>query len=204
MVQASAHSGAFRVLRGLRGLFSGRLAQGALFLILIGALFPAAFAAERGPILSLKEIRERGVVMQRYETSCAAASVATVLTYGFRDAVSEKYVAVLMLEETDPAKVRTRGGFSLLDMKRFVEGRGYRGQAYRNLSLDDLVLFHAPIVPIDPLGYNHYVVFNGIDGDHVLLADPAFGNRRMKIDRFQDLWLDGLAFVIIRDLEGLR
>lgn len=173
----------------------------ALIIYLLLLLNPALFAADRGRVVSLKELREQGVVMQQWESSCAAAAVATVLTYGFRDAVSEGYVAARMLEHTNPKLVRKRGGFSLLDMKRFAEDRGYTGQAYRHLSLEDLRLFHAPIVPIAPHGYNHYVVFNGVQGQRVLLADPAFGNRRMRISRFLDVWMDGLAFIIDRPLE---
>jgi uncharacterized protein len=174
---------------------------GALIMFLLFFQPVIAICADRGPIVSLKEMRERGVVMQNWEASCAAASVATVLTYGFRDAVSEGFVATRMLEFTDPAIVGKRGGFSLLDMKRFVENRGYTGQAYQNLSINDLRLFHAPIVPITSHGYNHYVVFNGVQGEYVLLADPAFGNRRMRISRFLDSWLNGLAFIIDRPAE---
>lgn len=74
-------------------------------------------------IRSLKDIREQGVVMQKWENSCAAATVATVLTYGFRDPVTERFAAEKMLEQTDPQKVKTQGGFSLLDLKKFVESR---------------------------------------------------------------------------------
>jgi uncharacterized protein len=173
-------------------------AIGACLLVLLGT--GASASADNAAAFrmhSLKEIRERGVVMQRWETSCAAASLATVLTYAFQDPVSERYAALRMLEKTEPAKVRARGGFSLLDMKRFVEGRGYTGEAYQHLSFEDLKLFRAPIVPINPHGYNHYVVLNAVNGDQVLLADPAFGNRTMTVERFKELWLDGLAFVVL-------
>ena len=77
-------------------------------LLAVGSwLTPEAFAQQARPFSSLKEIRERGVVMQRWETSCAAASIATVLTYGFRDPVTESFAAAKMLEKTDPAKVKT-------------------------------------------------------------------------------------------------
>ncbi len=147
---------------------------------------------------SLREIREKGVVMQHWETSCAAAAVATVLTYGFRDPVTEQYAAVKMLEKTNPAKVKMQGGFSLLDMKHFVESRGYQGAAYKYLSFDDLKVFHAPIVPIDAYGYHHYVVFNGVQGNEVLLADPGFGNRTVSRDEFERIWMGGMAFIITR------
>ena len=147
---------------------------------------------------SLKEIRERGVVMQQWESSCAAAAVATVLTYGFGDPVSERFAAALMLKKTAPEKVRMAGGFSLLDLKIFVEDRGYQGSAYKHLGFDDLRAFHAPIVPISQQGYDHYVVFNGVRDDVVLLADPAFGNREVSIKRFNEMWMDGMAFVVTR------
>ena len=145
---------------------------------------------------SLKEIRERGVVMQQWETSCAAATIATVLTYGHGDAVSEAHIAASMLKRSDPATVKKQGGFSLLDMKRFVEDRGYIGRGYKHLSVNDLKAFQAPIVPIDNYGFNHYVVFNGMKDDEVFLADPAFGNRKMSFIQFERVWMDGMAFVV--------
>ena len=158
----------------------------------------SALAQSSSRVTSLKEIRERGVIMQRWETSCAGAALATVFTYGHGDAVSELQVVSAMLEKTDPARVKERGGFSMLDMKRYVEGRGYKAFAYRGLSLDDLRVMQAPIVPIDARGANHYVVFNGIDGDEVRLADPMFGNRRMHKDRFAEIWLQGTALLVSR------
>jgi predicted double-glycine peptidase len=165
---------------------------------LVGSFIPTTNAdtASSFRVQSLKEIRERSVVMQRLETSCAAAAVATVLTYGFQDRMTERYAVTRMLENTEPAKVRSRGGFSLLDIKLFVEDEGYRGEAYQYLSLEDLKLFHAPIVPIRVNGLNHYVVLNAVEGDRVLLADPAFGNRAMPLARFKEVWMTGLAFVV--------
>ncbi len=180
---------------GLRFLFPV-LASSCL--ALAGTLVLAEPARVARHFESLKEIRERGVVMQQWESSCAAATLATVLTYGFGDPVSERQVALGMLAKTDAAKVKAQSGFSMLDMKRFVEARGYRGSAYQNLSLLDLELFHAPIVPINRHGYHHYVVFNGVHGAAVLLADPAFGNFELPLARFAEVWMDGLAFTIER------
>jgi predicted double-glycine peptidase len=168
----------------------------AVALVAAGVTSASSANATSFRVQSLKEIREHAVVMQRWETSCAAASLATVLTYAFQDPVSERQVAAKMLNKTEPAKVRARGGFSLLDMKRFVEERGYSGEAYKYLSFDDLKLFRAPIVPIRIHGFNHYVVLNAITDREVLLADPAFGNRAMPLARFEKVWLDGLAFVV--------
>jgi hypothetical protein len=52
---------------------------------------PSAFAGEaRKPVRSLLEIREDRVIVQKWETSCAAAALATVLTFSHNDPVTEK------------------------------------------------------------------------------------------------------------------
>lgn len=175
-----------------------RLKHSAAFLIALTSCLCVALptlAAER--VRSLKEIREKGVVVQRWDASCAAAAVATVLTYTFGDPVSEQAVARGMLQHTEPLRVRYRGGFSLLDMKRYVEERGYQATGFRDLTFDELLLFSGAIVPLNLLGYNHYVVVKGIekDGD-VWLGDPAYGNRTMSKNRFESVWIDGMAFVV--------
>ena len=160
---------------------------------------PSAFAADsiRKPVRSLFEIRQEGVIVQKWETSCAAAALATVLTFSHHDPVSEKLVAQGMLRSTDPIKVKVRGGFSLLDMKRFVEGRGFKGTAFKGLSMNDLLTLQSPIVPIDFHGNPHFVVVRGLNaaGD-VHLADPAFGNHTMSVASFQAIWREGIGFVV--------
>lgn len=155
-------------------------------------------ASGEGPVKSLLEIRHDGVVVQQWDTSCGAAALATVLTYTLKDPVSEKTVAQGMLQKTDPLRVRIRGGFSLLDLKRFAEGRGYSAVGYRGLGLAELLDLKSAIVPIDEFGNPHFVVVRGMREGELDIADPAFGNRRMAVDRFQQVWKDGIGFVITR------
>ena len=173
-----------------------------LFLTLL-ALSPAALGEDvrYKPVRSLLEFRTEGVVMQQWDNSCAAAALATALTYGFSDPLSERDVAKGMLGRADAVKVKVQGGFSFLDMKRFVEARGYKGVGFRKMRIEDLRKYQSPIVPIEVHGYPHFVVFKGVSGDQVLLADPAFGNRTMPIERFEQAWTDGLAFVVLRNLQ---
>jgi uncharacterized protein len=159
----------------------------------------SAFAADpiRKPVRSLLEIRQDGVIVQKWETSCAAAALAMVLTFSKNDPVSEKLVAQGMLRSTDPIKVKVRGGFSLLDMKRFVETRGFKGAAYKGLSMEDLLTLQSPIVPIDFHGNPHFVVVRGLNAaGEVHLADPAFGNHAMSVEAFQSIWREGIGFVV--------
>jgi predicted double-glycine peptidase len=147
---------------------------------------------------SLKEIRENGVIIQQWDTSCAAAALATVFTYYFDDPVSEREVARGLLRQTEPLKVRHRGGFSMLDMKRYAAERGYRAIGFGGMEFNDIRYFHGPIVPINIKGYNHYVIIKGVtaQGD-ILLADPAFGNRIMPRDRFETAWMGGIVFAVV-------
>lgn len=157
-------------------------------------------ASHAGPVVSLKEIREAGVVVQKWDTSCAAAAMATVFTYHFGDPVTEREVATGLLRQTEPLKVRYRGGFSMLDMKRYAQERGYTATGFRDLTFEDVRYFDAPIVAVDFYGYNHYVVFKGLTPEgEVWIADPAYGNRTMSRKRFEKAWIDGIAFVMLEN-----
>lgn len=151
---------------------------------------------EQPPVTSLKELRQSGVVVQQWDTSCAAAALATVLRYQHNLPVNERMVAEAMLRRTDPLRVRVRGGFSLLDLKRYADQQGLRGIGYSNLSIDDLAKFAPAIVPVDFSGFPHFVVFRGVVGEQVLLADPAYGNRKVHLDYFQARWLQRIGFIV--------
>ena len=60
-----------------------------------------------------------------------------------------------MLRSSDPIRVKVRGGFSLLDMKRFVESRNFKGNGFKGLSFEQLLALKSPIVPIDFHGNAH-------------------------------------------------
>jgi predicted double-glycine peptidase len=156
--------------------------------------------APRGskPVLSLQEIRSVGVVRQKWDISCGAAALATLLTYQHGDSVPEVEVAKTMLQKTNPLRVKVRQGFSLLDVKRFVDERGYEGSGYTGLTLKDLVDMAPLIIPIEVSRYPHFVIFRGIENDRVVLADPAFGNRTMKVAAFLDVWPETIGFVVER------
>lgn len=159
-----------------------------------------AAPAAASSVLSLAEIRNTGIIMQKWDTSCGAAALATVFTYHFEDPVSEREVAAGLLRQTEPLKVKYRGGFSLLDMKRYAKERGYDAAGFRDLTFEELRYINAPIVPINQFGYNHYVVFKGVVSEReVLLGDPAFGNFRMRRDKFENIWMNGMAFTLRRE-----
>jgi predicted double-glycine peptidase len=162
-------------------------------------LIPNSAFAQQGPVRSLQEIRHEGVVIQRWDTSCGAAALATVLTYSLQDPVSERDVARGMLRMTEPLKVKYRNGFSLLDMKHYVESRGLKGIGYRGMKLAQIVKQGSVIVPVLQYGNPHFIVVRGLNSEGGLdIADPGFGNRTMSVQDFNDVWTDQIGFVVTR------
>jgi uncharacterized protein len=193
------------------------------------------------PFQSVLELRRERVMIQKWDLSCGAAALGTLLRYQFGEPVTEKEIARVLMSRGEyvehPELVQLREGFSLLDLKRFVQTYRakrvisrlpkknnslrtqvaslrpmaprvlshvakrntlpsprivsvYKGVGLGQLALSDLIERAPLMVPVSALGYNHFVVFRGVMGNRVLVADPAWGNRTMTIDKFQRMWLD--------------
>ena len=157
------------------------------------AVFCCGHAVAR-PVRTVLEIRRDQVMIQKWDLSCGAAALGTLLRYQFGKSVTEREIATGLIKLGDyvnqPERVKIQQGFSLLDMKRYVEAQGFEGVGLGQLTIDDLIARAPVIIPINPLGYNHFVVFRGVMGNRVLLADPAWGNRTMTIDKFQRAWIE--------------
>jgi len=160
--------------------------------LLSGGSVLAADSAE--PVRSLIETRHRNVVLQQWDLSCAAAALATILRYQYGVPVTERSVALGLIDRTEyianPELVRLRQGFSFLDLKRFVDTLGYEGIGLGQLTFPDLLERAPIIVPVNLQGYPHFVVFRGATSNAVLLADPAFGNVTMSIRKFINGWIE--------------
>ena len=167
---------------------------------------PPGIAANRQPVQSLLEMRQDRVVVQKWDLSCGAAALATILNYQHQDPVKEKEIANALIQRKeyidDPLLVRAREGFSLLDLKRFVDKRGYQGLGFGKLELADLIERAPVMVPVNLAGYNHFVIFRGVKNNRVLVADPAWGNRTFLLEKFLDAWIEypkfgKVGFVVI-------
>ena len=175
---------------------------GLLLALLLGILACRGQAWAGDPynkdVRSFLEIRQKNVVLQEWDLSCGAASLATILRYQHGEQVSEREIAEAMLRTTDDELVRRRLGFSLLDLKRYLQGRGYVGEGYAELSLSDLLDLAPTIVPVRLFTYDHFVIFRGIEAGRVILADSAYGVRTMDGARFLAIWEKRVAFVVRR------
>lgn len=150
------------------------------------------------PVKNLKAIKKRNIVSQSLDYSCGPASLATLLSYYFRDKVTEKQIIKFLILNTDLGKVKERKGFSLLDLKNFAVMRGYKVQGYK-MDLEYLVSLKRPVlIPINIKDYSHFVIFRGLKGDRVFIADPALGNMTMRVEKFMKLWRDGIGLVVTK------
>ncbi len=173
-----------------------------LFLILLSQ---PLFSHEK-PVRSLLEMRQSKVVIQKWDLSCGAAVLTTLLKYQHGIDTDEKTVAKGLINRTeyikDPELLKRREGFSLLDLSRYSKKVGLKGKGLGYLSLNDLLPLAPVIVPISENGYNHFVIFRGKMNNRVLLADPAWGNRTLQVKNFNKVWiqfpkLGHVGFVVI-------
>ncbi|MFN3353315.1 MAG: C39 family peptidase [Brevundimonas sp.] len=145
-------------------------------------------------VTSYRDIPFRSVVRQQFDFSCGSAALATLLRHHYGRDVDEAAVFEAMYAEADHETVR-RVGFSLLDMKRYLETRGYAADGFR-LSFEELTRSRSPaILMLDQEGYRHFVVLKGTRDGRVLIGDPALGLRTYDRETFEAMW-NGVAFMI--------
>ncbi|TDK29105.1 C39 family peptidase [Luteimonas terrae] len=145
---------------------------------------------------SMREARFRHLVRQHTDYSCGAAALATILKYGYRLDVDEATVIEGMMGLADAEIVQSRG-FSLLDIKRYVESLGMRGRGYR-IEEDRLRALRVPgLVLMDVRGFRHFVVLKQVVGEHVEVADPILGNRSVPMAEFLESWPSRAVFIVI-------
>lgn len=145
---------------------------------------------------SMQDLRYANIVRQHTDYSCGAAALATILRYGYHLDVDENIVIDGMMGLADQAIVKQRG-FSMLDIKHYVEALGMRGRGYRVDTARLRTLRVPVIVLMDIRGYRHFVVLKQVHADEVELADPILGNRSMALDAFMKAWPSHVLFVVI-------
>lgn len=146
-------------------------------------------------VWSMRELKVRSVILQKYDYSCGSAAVATLLTYHYGHPITEETTFRMMFDHGNQEKIQ-KEGFSFLDMKRFLEAHGYPADGFQ-VSLDDLSQAGIPaIVLMVDNGYHHFVVVKGMRGDKVLLGDPAVGLRVVPRAQFEASWPSRVVFVI--------
>jgi hypothetical protein len=148
----------------------------------------------RVQVESVRDQRFNDVVSQTLDYSCGAAAMATLLRYHYNDPVTEPEIVREMVLHGDREKIR-REGFSLLDLKKYSQRRGYETKGF-SISPETLERLAIPsITLVHTRGFSHFVVLKGARDGIVYLADPALGQRNLPIDEFVDEWEKVVFFV---------
>jgi uncharacterized protein len=187
-----------------------RIAKGAAVLTVIGAITSAAVAGP--PIVPLPgtgqlqvkvttfaDLRFKNMVRQSRDLSCGAAVVATLLNNAYGFPVSELEIIEAILDNAPDetrAKIATEG-FSLLELKRFMETKGFVAGGYKLSSVEKLKNLQVPVIAlVNVRGYNHFVVIKKVQNGRVFVADPAFGNSSPPLEKFARQW-NGVILAIV-------
>ncbi|EGA64630.1 C39 family peptidase [Vibrio brasiliensis] len=176
------------------GLCLSTLTQAAT--VYLDGLVPGVGSMQK-EVVSIKERKFLNIVRQQTDFSCGAASLATLLRYGYNIDTDEQRVMNGMFQVSDATAAR-KLGFSMLDIKNYVEqGLGMRVQGY-NIPADKLSALPIPtIVLLDIKGYRHFVVLKRVDkSGNVYIADPALGNLTMSVEQFTQGW-QGVVLAVV-------
>ena len=147
------------------------------------------------PIQSIRERKFADLVQQKTDFSCGAAALATILRQAYWLDVDEEQIIEGMLSHSDQDLVRVQG-FSMLDMKRYVESIGMRARGYR-VATETLSEIKIPVVVLmDTRGYKHFVVMQRVHKGWVYIGDPVLGHKRYKVEDFVKGW-NGIIFAVI-------
>lgn len=146
---------------------------------------------------SLRDMRYRDLVRQGYDFSCGTAALATVLRYGYGMDVTEAGLIKQMLTK-DNAREVLKSGFSMFDMKQYVEKQGMRAHGFR-IEPPSLYQLQIPVIALMEVnGYKHFVVVKGAAAGRVMVADPAMGHRVVYERDFVKGW-NGIVLAVVAE-----
>ncbi|WP_051920690.1 C39 family peptidase [Thermodesulfobacterium hydrogeniphilum] len=138
-------------------------------------------------VLSMKELRFKNLIKQKYDLSCGSAALASLLKYYYNFDINEENIIKNILKHADIKKIKARG-FSMLDLKKGAERLGFKAEGYK-VPFEKLSLINIPtIVLLNINNYKHFVILKGVKGNKVFLADPAYGHKVMDLSQFKKSW----------------
>ena len=166
--------------------------------VLLGVLAPGAALADfvrmpGGAMISVQrksmvDLRFVNVMRQRFDLSCGAAAVGTLLNYFYSEKLEEPEILTDLIKTGDKAKIE-KDGFSMLELKQYGERRGYVVRGFKITKPEAVAEIKVPFLTlINSRGYNHFVIIKGTRDGVVYIADPAFGNRSVPLEQFKAEW----------------
>jgi len=172
----------------------------ALLAILVFSLLEARVVIKNGflraekNITSYIEIKNKNLVRQKEDYSCGSASLATILKYYYNYEISEKEILDMVMKlkgitkDNFVQKIKEAGGLSFLDLSIIAKTKGFKALGLA-LDYNTLTKLKAPVILFVKIRKNeHFTVYKGADSKNVYLADPSFGNIKVRISKFKEMF----------------
>lgn len=146
------------------------------------------------PIKSWIEFRNANLVRQQYDYSCGSASLASILKYYYNDSdVTERGIIDEILKSKgyglNENEILKEGDniISFSDLSKYAENKGFKALGLA-VDFDALSKKIPVIVFVSVRGIDHFSVYKGMNKEYVYLADPSFGNIKIKIYQFKEMF----------------
>lgn len=146
------------------------------------------------PIKSWIEFKNENLTRQDYDYSCGSASLSTILKYYYDVNIEEKEILDSILESKGydiSKKSELEEGdasLSFLDLADYLKEKGLKAIGLA-LDLEALKKLQVPVILFVKIRKNeHFTVYKNMDRNYVYLADPSFGNIKVKISKFKEMF----------------
>lgn len=163
-------------------------------------LSPFAPITKDRQITSWSEMRDKNLTKQEYDYSCGAASLSSILEhyYGLENASEKEILDTVLLKKGIDInqkeeiqfddEMKQKAHLSFYDMVGYAEDRGFRAFGLA-VDLPALYELKAPvIIYVKVRNIEHFSVLKGIDSKFVYLADPSFGNIKVSVAKFVEMF----------------
>jgi len=132
------------------------------------------------------DFRDKNLVKQNYDYSCGSSSLATILKYFYNLDVSEEDILKEIISKD--IKEKREVGLSFFELGEFVKKFNLKAIGLE-VSLETLKSLKIPvIVYIKIRKSSHFSVFRKIDRKYIYLADPTFGNIKIRVSKFKEMF----------------
>ncbi|MEA3314932.1 MAG: C39 family peptidase, partial [Campylobacterota bacterium] len=146
------------------------------------------------PIKSWIEFKNENLTRQKYDYSCGSASLSTILKYYYDLDIGEKEILDTVLKSKGydiSKKEKLEDGdtsLSFLDLANYSNDKGFKAIGLA-LDLDELSKLKAPVILFVKIRKSeHFTIYKNMDKNYVYLADPSFGNIKVKVSKFKEMF----------------
>lgn len=146
------------------------------------------------PVKSWLELKNQDMVKQEYDYSCGSATLATILKYYYTLEVDEKTILDDILESKNLSKKdksefeNSQMNLSFYDLATYTNSLNFKAIGL-SLDLDSLKKLQVPVILFVKVRKDeHFTVYKSMDENFVYLADPTFGNIKISIAKFEEMF----------------